>query len=184
MRPAGAPQTHLGEEPPPLPDARPEVGGAAPLRDLHGLRLPLPLGDGPVGRGSRQPSRRGRAGPLPAHSPDLAPGFFPELRSSSMTSPGTVSPPPPPSRRSRTSAEFLAVTSREGAADLWWGEAGAAARASESPSWATKTWMCEGWGIPDTGYLEERKCWEQRAEAVRSAAQTAGRLPDGPGTAG
>ena len=37
--------------------------------------------------------------------------------------------------------------------------------------------------FPDTGYLEERKCWEQRAEGVRSAVQTVGRLPEGPGTA-
>ena len=66
MRPAGAPQTHLGEEPPPLPVAQLEVGGAVPLQDLHGRQLLLPLGEGPVGRGSRSlPPGSGRPISLP-----------------------------------------------------------------------------------------------------------------------
>lgn len=43
--------THLGEEPPPLPVAQPEVGGAVPLEDFHGGQLLLPLGKCPAGEG-------------------------------------------------------------------------------------------------------------------------------------
>lgn len=68
---------------------------------------------------------------------------------------------------------FLVVTSREGAPALWWGEAGAAAKASQSPYMGHNNVVVEGWkGFPDTGYLEESKYWEQRAEGVRSAAHS------------
>ena len=59
-------QTHLGEEPPPLPVAQLEVGGAVPLQDLQGRQLLLPLGEGPVGRGAPSaPPGGGRPTSLP-----------------------------------------------------------------------------------------------------------------------
>ena len=146
MRPAGAPQTHLGEEPPPLPDARPEVGGAAPLRDRHGRQRLLPLGQGPVGRGSRSaPPGGGGPAHLPAHSPDLAPGFFPELRSSGVTSPrDCVTPHPHPAgvwRRFRLSQVGRALLTSGGE------KPGRLLEPLRVRLWAAKMWLCEGWGI-------------------------------------
>lgn len=52
-----ASSTHLGEEPPPLPVAQPEVGGAVPLEDFHGGQLLLPLGKCPAGEGHSEQLR-------------------------------------------------------------------------------------------------------------------------------
>ena len=88
-------QTHLGEEPPPLL-AQLEVGGAVPLQDLRGRQLLPLLGQRPVGRGSwSAPPGGGRPTSLPTVLTSL-PGFFPELRSSGVTSPRELSPPPQP----------------------------------------------------------------------------------------
>lgn len=70
-------QTHLGEEPPPLPVSQFEVGGTVPLQDLHGRQLLLPLGEGPVGRGSwSAPPGGGRPTSLPTVLTSLLGAFL------------------------------------------------------------------------------------------------------------
>lgn len=77
------PSTHFSEQPPPLPVAQLEVGGAVPLNHLHGCQLLLPLGKGPGETGIGKPC----ASPmvhsiLPCSSPNL-PRMYPLLSSSS-----------------------------------------------------------------------------------------------------
>ena len=89
-------QTHLGEESPPLL-VQLEVGGSVPLQDLRGRQLLRLLGEGPVGRGSwSAPPGEGRPTSLPTVLTSL-PGFFPELRSSGVTSPRELCHHPPQS---------------------------------------------------------------------------------------
>ena len=170
-------QTHLGEEPPPR-GGQLEVGGAVPLQDLHGRQLLPPLGEGPVGRGSWSgPPGGGRPTSLPTVLTSL-PGLFPELRSSGVTSPRELChqhPQPPPTQQMFQDVWRHFWLSQVGRALPPSGgeKPGLLLKPLRVPIWATKMWWCEGWkGFPDTGYLEERKYWEQRAEGVRSAAHS------------